>query len=86
MNLYSKYFLEARSGCYVLPDPDQLMAVISPTKDNLTSSQPSSFSLSLPTIIILLTQIYQENTARRETAPHPSKTTQHQSSLGYALA
>lgn len=82
MELCFKSCLEARPGSSVLKEPEQLMVLISPTKDNSASRLPS-FSFSIPKIINLLLQVYQENTTM---APQPSKTTQHQSSLSCSLA
>lgn len=62
MELYFKSCLEARTGFSVLKESDQLMALISPTKDNLASCLPSSFSFSIPRIINLLLQVYQDGT------------------------
>lgn len=64
MELCFKSCLEA-SQASVLREPDQLMTLISPTKDNSASSLPSSFSFSIPKTINLLLQVFQENTTRQ---------------------
>lgn len=66
MKLCFKYCLEARSCCHVLQEPHQLMALISPTKDNFAGCLPLSSSFSIPTIINLLLQVYQENTVKQD--------------------
>lgn len=62
MELCFKSCLEARPGFSVLKEPDQLTALISPTKDNLASCLTWSFSFSIPKIINLLLQVYQDGT------------------------
>lgn len=66
MELCFKSCLEARPGFCVLKEPDQLMALITPTKDNSASCLPSSFSFSIRKIIHLLLQVYQENSTRQD--------------------